>query len=190
MSLEDLQEKLDSINSVTWKNKILREWVKVFTVSVKDVVREINPFKRGKTKPLYKVKQDRRIKNQVDIFGLRPNVYEDPHYTNIPKEGFYYGEGRNRVPINKAKTEFRFIRKEQEHLQTLGKKIYGTQLEDYFTIRKRVYGFSDVKLGTYRPAYSTRSIPQLVSQYPELECVMRQSFETAYKRIRDKMGLV
>lgn len=190
MSLEDLQEKLDSINSVTWKKKILREWVKVFTVSVKDVVREINPFKRGKTKPLYKVKQDRRYKNQVDIFGLRPNVYEDPQYTSIPKEGFFYGRGRNHIPVNKAKTEFRFIKKTQEHLSTLGKKIYGTQLEDYFTIRKRVYGFSDVKLGTYRPAYSTRSIPQLVAEYPELEAVMRESFETAYRKIKDKMGLV
>jgi len=40
MSLEDLQEKLDSIKTVTWKKKILREWVRVFTVDLKDLARE------------------------------------------------------------------------------------------------------------------------------------------------------
>ena len=190
MSLEDLQEKLDSIKTVTWKRKVLREWVKVFTVDMKDLAREINPFKRSKAKPLYKVKVDKKRKNTVDIFGLHPNVYEDPMYTKIPKEGFVYGKGRNHIPVDKAKTKFRFVKKEQEHLFKIGKKIYGYQMEDYFTIRKRTYGFTDVEKGLYHPAYSIRSIPMMVADYPELEDVMRQSFETAYKRIKSKMKKV
>lgn len=189
---DDLQTKLDTLHSVKARKKIMTLWTRLFAAQLKQTAKDLNPFLKSKAKPLFKVKKDKKKKGQVNIFGLHPNVAEDPNYTNLPKEGFYFGRMRLRVPINPRIKKFRTVFKTQEHKATLGKKVASGDktLTAFFNYNKRIYGFYDYERGLYMPAYSTRSIPQIVAEYPQLENIMRESFKEAFEQYMREAGVV
>lgn len=186
--LENLEKMLPA--SPKKIKELKKEWRRLLMPELKALARDVSPFRKSKAKPLFGANLDKRNPDNISIFGMHPNVAEDPqYYSELPKEGFF--EGRPTVApiggIGQKKaygSTFRTIRKHQEHLKTLGRPLYGDHaksMTDFFMHNGRVYGIYDEE--NFFPVYSIRSLAELVKDDPELESVIESTFLEALKRI-------
>ena len=177
---DDLTEQLEAFTS-TKRAAIIKRWRRIVTPELRALSRQIDPF-RGKAKPKQKIvfgaEPDRREKSAVSIWGVHPNIAADPRY-NTPPEGFRSVEPfpiktpRGWVTVEKAQTHWKknhFIRPYWN----------STSFQWHFTIRGMVYGIAS---GRVMPVYSTRSIPDMIMDYPGLEEIIRRTFGQAVKEV-------
>lgn len=182
---EEIDQILEQYNAKT-RARIIRDWRRIVMPKLRELSKDINPFK-GKTKPkvLFGAAPDKRS-NAVSIWGVHPNAADDPRYS-IPPEGFRAVEPF-RVNIGSERPVWRTFRHAQVHTEDLGGKVYNTTPMDWaFTYKKRVYGIvaemtRRAKFGDVVPIYSTRSLPELVMEHPELETIIKDAFEEAYQK--------
>lgn len=181
---EEIDQSLGQYNAKT-RARIIRDWKRIVTPKLREIAKDINPF-RGKTKPkvLFGTAPDKRS-NAVSIWGVHPNVADDPRYS-IPPEGFR-AVAPFRVNIGKDTPVWRTFRHAQVHTRDLGMRVYNTTAMDWaFTYKKRVYGIvadwtDKARFGDVVPLYSQRSLPELVADYHGLEDVIKEAFEEAYQ---------
>ena len=177
---DDLTEQLEAFTS-TKRDAIIKRWRRIVTPELRALSRQIDPF-RGGAKPKQKIvfgaEPDRRDKKAVSIWGVHPNIAADPRY-NTPPEGFRKVEpfpvktSRGWITVDRAQSHWKkshFIRPYWN----------GTNFQWHFTIRGMVYGIAS---GRVIPVYSTRSIPEMVMDYPELEEIIRRTFGQAVKEV-------
>ena len=179
---DDLTEQLEAPTS-TKRAAIIKRWRRIITPELRALSRQIDPFS-GKAKPKQKIvfgaEPDRREKSAVSIWGVHPNIAADPRY-NTPPEGFRSVEPfpiktpRGWVTVEKAQTHWKknhFIRPYWN----------STSFQWHFTIRGMVYG---IIAGTKRvmPIYSTRSVPDMIMDYPGLEEIIRRTFGQAVEEV-------
>ena len=179
---DDLTKQLEAL-SLRKRGDIIKRWRRIITPELRALSRQIDPF-AGKAKPKQKIvfgaEPDRRNKKVVSIWGVRPNIAADPQY-NTPPEGFRAVEP---FPV-KTSRGWATVK----HAQVHWKKNHfirpywnRTSFEWHFTLRGMVYG---ILVGTRRviPIYSTRSIPEMVMDYPGLEEIIRRTFGQAVKEV-------
>ena len=186
--LEEIGQLLGRYNAKT-RAKIVRDWRRIVTPKLRDLAKDISPFS-GKTKPkaLFGAAPDKVHSKYgaVSIWGVHPNVADDPRYS-IPPEGFR-AVVPFRVNIGSDRPIWRTFRHAQTHWRTnkLGTIYNRTGFDWVFTYKKRVYGIvadwtEKAKFGDVVPIYSSRSLPELVIEYPELETIIKDAFEEAYQ---------
>lgn len=177
---DDLTEQLEAFTS-TKRAAIIKRWRRIVTPALRALSRQIDPF-RGTAKPKQKIvfgaEPDRRDKKAVSIWGVHPNIAADPLY-NTPPEGFRSVEpfplktSRGWITVEKAQTHWKknhFIRPYWN----------STNFQWHFTIRGMVYGIAS---GRVMPVYSTRSIPDMIMDYPGLEEIIRRTFGQAVEDV-------
>ena len=179
---DDLTRQLEALIP-SKRAAIIQRWRRIIAPELRALSRQVDPF-RGKAKPKQKsvfgVEPDRRNKKAVSIWGVHPNIAADPTY-NTPPEGFRTVEPfavktpRGWVILDKAQAHWR--------KRDFNRPYWNTSyLEWHFAIRGRVYA---TLAGTKRvvPIYSTRSIPEMVMEYPGLEEIIRRTFGQAVKEV-------
>ena len=177
---DDLTEQLEALIP-SKRAAIIKRWRRIVAPELRALSRQIDPF-RGKVRPKQKsafgVAPDRRDKKAVSIWGVHPNIAADPTYS-IPPEGFRKVEPfavktpRGWVMLDKAQAHWR----KRDFIRPYWNTSY---LEWHFTIRGRAYG---TLAGTKHviPVYSTRSVPDMLMDHPELEEIIRRTFGQAVK---------
>ena len=177
---DDLTEQLEALTS-TKRAAIIKRWRRIVTPELRALSRQIDPF-AGKAKPKQRIvfgaEPDRRNKEAVSIWGVHPNIAADPQY-NTPPEGFRKVEpfpvktSRGWITVDRAQAHWKknhFIRPYWN----------STNFQWHFTIRGMVYGIAS---GRVMPVYSTRSIPDMIMDYPGLEEIIRRTFGQAVNEV-------
>lgn len=198
---EDIDKKLEEYGKEA-RASIVREWTRLVTPELKRLSKRINPF-AGKVKPpqnlIFHAEPARNRANRVyrsargiiTIWGVHPNIASDPvRYPHIPREGFVEGTKCYAFPVGGG--NFLSSKKAQDRMENLD--YYGDRVEfSYlFTHGGRVMGalsreYQETFVGWYGktqaiPAYSTRSLPEMVVDYDGLEALIRDAFEEAVRR--------
>lgn len=182
---EEIDHILEQYNAKT-RARIIRDWRRIVMPKLKEISKDINPFKgQAKPKVLFGTAPDKRS-SAVSIWGVHPNVADDPRYST-PPEGFRAVKPF-RVDIGSERPVWKTFRHAQTHwnMSQIGEVYNTTSMDWAFTYKKRVYGIvSDwtdkSRFGDVVPIYSQRSLPELVMDYPELETVIKEAFEEAYQ---------
>ena len=177
---DDLTEQLEALIP-SKRAAIIKRWRRIVTPELRALSRQIDPF-GGKAKPKQRIvfgaEPDRRNKKAISIWGVHPNIAADPLY-NAPPEGFRAVEpfplktSRGWITVDRAQTHWKknhFVRPYWN----------STDFQWHFTIRGMVYGIAS---GRVIPVYSTRSIPEMVMDYPGLEEIIRRTFGQAVEEV-------
>ena len=177
---DDLTKQLEAL-SLRKRGDIIKRWRRIITPELRALSRQIDPF-AGKAKPKQKIvfgaEPDRRNKKAVSIWGVHPNISADPQY-NTPPEGFRTVEPfpvetpHGWITISRAQTHW----KKSHFIRPYWNR---TNFQWHFTIRGMVYGIAS---GRVMPVYSTRSIPDMIMDYPGLEEIIRRTFGQAVEDV-------
>lgn len=181
MRLDEIEQNLNKYNNATRKN-IIKRWRALLVPELNELASRMNPFE-GKRKNLFTAKPNKRNYRSVSVWGIHPNIYNDPvAYPNVPPQGFLKSK-KIRIHLTEL-NQYRFVGRLQKHRKSVGNIFNTTPLTDFFTIRKLVMG---IKKGTEKkkpaviPVYSKRSLPEMVKDYDGLEQLIISTFEKAVK---------
>lgn len=180
---EDIEKKLEEFSD-EGRRAIIKAWRRIITPELKNLSKRLNPF-AGKAKPKPKTifsAQPSKKKGAVTIWGVHPNISADPvWYPSIPPEGFLEVQP---FPVRFKGGAYREVSRAQKHMKRMPRNIYNksVQLHEFFTFESRVYG---IQVGTTNaiPAYSERSLPEMVKDYDGMEDLIRETFEKAVKEV-------
>ena len=179
---DDLTRQLEAIIP-SKRAAIIKRWRRIVTPELRALSRQIDPF-AGKAKPKQKIvfgaEPDRRNKKVVSIWGVHPNIAADPQYNTPPErfravEPFPVKTSRGWATVKHAQVHW----KKNHFIRPYWNR---TSFEWHFTLRGMVYG---ILAGTKRviPIYSTRSIPDMIMDYPGLEEIIRRTFGQAVEDV-------
>lgn len=185
--MEDIKKELEKFSEDTRK-KLLIAWNFNFINSLKEFSKKANPFKKTKAKPLFGAARTDSTGSRIKVFGMRPNVAEDPMYTSLPTSKRKPSQVRYNIFIN---GKWRSVKTYQEHWESFPKPIFTSkQIASYFIANKKLFG---ITAETYSPAkrkheavpmYSTRTLSEIAYNSPELSEMSREAFEKALEELQ------
>ena len=181
----------EQIISGEWNAKIIQIWRRIVAREIRKLGADINPF-TGKTKKtsLINTEPSKRNRKVVRIWGVHPNVADDPiQYPSLPREGWHTTKPYNAFIYG----NWLRMNKGQEHWDSDGKgsifkypNVYNSSKEfkSYFHYNGKLYGKIFKNYDDCVPIYSKRSIPEMISDYPQLKEIIVETFNQAYEQWR------
>lgn len=218
----DLERRLPT--SYRKRRDLMKEMRKILAPAFRQLAREVNPFKVNPSKyfgtvvPKQKENEtfterfdrhatERHISALIKIFGIHPNVADDPNrYPLAPQSEAFKPTSPYVVRFSQNKWrrwnayygQYRTVKVAQEHSYSLGgadpldiRSGWNVHYDYYYKHDKKVYGYTSLGRPSMStgmetnvfPIYSSRSIASLVESSPEVAELVRDAFLKASKKV-------